>query len=77
MRQDMKKPANLRADVMPADGYLLSVDGKLKKRYDIAQEAMTEGSKLKQKFPIVQVAIYDAAEQKFTPVELRETEVSE
>ena len=77
MRQDTKKPANLRADVLPTDGYLLAVDGKLKKRYETAEEAMTEGAKLKQSFPMIQVAIYDAAERKSTPVELRETEASE
>ena len=53
MRQDTKKPANLRADVMPTDGYLLSVDGKLKKRYETVDEAVSEGSKLKQKFPMI------------------------
>ena len=62
---------------MPADGYLLSADGKLKNRYDFAQEAMTEGSKLKQEFPMIQVAIDDAAEHKSAPVEPRETEASE
>lgn len=77
MRQDTKKPENLRADVMPTDGYLLSVDRKLKKRYETAEEAMTEASKLKQRFPMILVAIYDAAEHATMPVELRETEVVE
>jgi hypothetical protein len=77
MRQDTKKPANLRADVMPTDGYLLSVDGKLKKRYETVEEAVTEGSKLKQSFPMIQVAIYDAAKHVSTPVELQKTEVNE
>jgi hypothetical protein len=77
MRQDTKKPANLRADVMPTDGYLLSVDGKLKKRYETVDEAVSEGSKLKQKFPVIQVAIYDAAAHASTPVELQKVEVDE
>lgn len=77
MRQDTKKPANLRADVMPTDGYLLSVDRKLKNRYETMEEAVTEGTKLKQNFPMIQVAIYDAAGQVSTPVELQKTEAIE
>ena len=77
MNQEMKKPTNLRKDVMPTDGYILSVDGKLKKCYETSEEAMSEGSKLKQKFPMIQVAIYDAAEQVSTPVKLQETVASE
>ena len=53
---------------MPIDGFVLSVDGKLKKRYDTSEEAMTAGSKLKQDFPVVQVAVYDASERVYTPV---------
>ena len=77
MRQDTKKPGNLRADVMPTDGFLLSVDGKLKKRYETADEAVSEGSKLKQSFPMIQVAIYDAAAHVSTPLELPKAAVSE
>jgi hypothetical protein len=77
MRQDTKKPANLRADVMPTDGYLLSVDGKLKKRFETVDEAVAEGAKLKQSFPMIQVAIYDAAARVSTPVELQTTQANE
>ena len=47
MSQDTKKPANLRANAMPPDGYVLAVDGKLKTRFETSQEAMTAGAKLK------------------------------
>ena len=40
MNQDTKKPANLRANAMPIDGYVLSVDGKLKTRYDSSKDAI-------------------------------------
>jgi hypothetical protein len=33
---------------------------------------MAAGSKLKQKFPVTQVAVYDAAGEVYTPVELQE-----
>ena len=35
--QEIKRPENLRANVRPIDGYVLSVDGKLKKRYESSQ----------------------------------------
>jgi hypothetical protein len=70
--QETKRPANLRADAMPVDGYVLSIDGKLKKRYEGAEEAMTAGTALKQSYPVIQVAVYDAAARIYTPVELQE-----
>ena len=72
--QDAKRPTNLRANVMPVDGYVLSVDGKLKKRYESAQEATAAATTLKQSYPVIKVAIYNAAERSYTPVELVERE---
>jgi hypothetical protein len=74
MLQDTKKPANLRANAVPVDGYVLSVDGKLKTRYESAKDANAAGAKLKQTYPVIQVAIYDAVERNYTPVELPEQE---
>lgn len=64
------KPANLRANAMPTDGYVLVVDGKLKTSYDASEAAMAAAQKLKQKFPVIQVAVLDAAERVSTPIEL-------
>ncbi len=72
MLQDTKKPANLRANAEPVDGYVLSVDGKLKTRYESAKDANAAGAKLKQSYPVIQVAVYDAAERSYTPVALPE-----
>jgi hypothetical protein len=47
MNRDTKKPENLRANATPTDGYALSVDGKLKTRYEISKGAMLAGSKFK------------------------------
>ncbi len=40
--------ANLRANAMPVDGFVLSIDGKLKTRYENAKDAVAAGTKLKQ-----------------------------
>jgi hypothetical protein len=74
MLQDTKKPANLRANAVPVDGYVLSVDGKLKTRYESAKAANAAGAKLKRSYPVIQVAVYDAAERNYTPVELQKQE---
>ena len=70
MISDSRRPENLRANRIPPDGYLLSVDGKFKTRYETAEEATNAGEKLKMNFPVVQVAIFDAAAKTLTPVEL-------
>ena len=57
---------------MPHDGYVLSVDGKLKTRFETSEEAMTAGLKLKESFPVIQVAVFDATAQNYTPVVLQE-----
>ena len=51
--QETKKPANLRANAMPVDGFVLSVDGKLKTRYESAKDALAAGAKLKQSYPVI------------------------
>jgi hypothetical protein len=68
--QETKKPTNLRANPMPVDGFVLSIDGKLKKRYESSEDAMAAGTKLKKNFPALQVAVYDATGRNYTPVEL-------
>ena len=72
MSRKTEKPTNLRADVMPIDGYVLSVDGKLKSRFQTSEEAMTVGLKLKQDYPVVQVAIFDVAARSYAPATLPE-----
>jgi len=63
-----KAPANAR----PIDGHVLLVDGKFKTKFQTAEGAMVAGVKLKQKYPVVRVQIYDAVERSFAPVELAE-----
>jgi len=70
MMSESRRPENLKANRIPPDGYLLSVDGKFKTRYESAEEATSAGEKLKINFPVVQVAIFDATTRTLTPVEL-------
>jgi len=72
MSSKTKKPENLRANVTPSDGYVLSVDGKLKARFETSEAAMTAAVKLKQGYPVIQVAVYDATARSYTPVALPE-----
>jgi hypothetical protein len=53
-----------RADVAPADGFTLVVDGHFKTHYNSATAAQEAGAELFGKFPMVQVLIYDAATKK-------------
>jgi len=66
---ETKKPGNLPANAMPTDGFVLSVDGKLKTRYDNENDALAAGAKLKQSHPVIQVAIYDASARVYRPVD--------
>lgn len=68
MSEAPKKAENLRANARPKDGYVLSIDGKLKTRYETSDQAMSAGLKLKESYPVIQVAIFNAAEQTYTPV---------
>lgn len=68
MSENSNKPTNLRANTRPTDGYVLSVDGKLKQRYDVLKEAQTAAEKLKERFPVIQIAIYDAAAQTYSEI---------
>lgn len=61
------QPKNLRANVLPIDGFVLSIDGKLKARYETEAEAVAAGSKLKQSFPVICIAVYDAAARTYMP----------
>ena len=72
MTQATKKPANLSVNAMPSDGYVMAVDGKLKARYESEGDAMAAASKLKQSYPVLQIAVYDAAKRTYTAVNAQE-----
>lgn len=68
MTKETVRPTNIRADIMPHDGYVLAVDGKFKTRFETSEEAMTAGLKLKESYPVIQVAVFDATARSYTPV---------
>lgn len=71
MRTPMKKPVLSvdepeqkkapRADRLPAEGFVLIVDGHFKSVFDTATAAEASGRKLKSTYPMLQIQIYDAA----------------
>lgn len=67
--EETGRPKNLLANAVPTDGYILAVDRKMKTRYESSNEAMTAALKLKRSFPLIQIAVYDAAQRVYTPVE--------
>ncbi len=50
-----------RADRLPAEGFVLIVDGHFKSVFDTAAAAETSARKLKSTYPMLQIQIYDAA----------------
>lgn len=75
----MKKPTTLvdeiqprniqRADVAPANGFSLVVDGHFKSHYDDEKAAQDAGAELFGRFPMLQVLIYDAATKTRSPLQ--------
>lgn len=70
MSDEAEKPKNLRADVLPVDGYGLEVDGKVKSQHTTSEAAWKAGMALKSSFPVVQVMVFDAAKRTRTLIEL-------
>jgi len=69
---DTTKPTNLPAKATPTSGYVLTIDGKLKMRYETEEEAKAAGAALKQRFPVIQISVYDAATRVFNPLTVPE-----
>lgn len=56
-----------RADMPPAAGFTLLVDGHFKNQYDDLKGAKAAASELKGRFPMLRVEIYDAAKKTRLP----------
>jgi hypothetical protein len=50
----------IRADKPPTSGYSLVVDGHFKSHHDTVEAAEEAGMALKNKYPMLQVQVYDA-----------------
>lgn len=64
-----ERPRNIRPNSYPTEGFSLEVDGKIKSQHPTREAATTTAAELKRKFPVLQVAIYDAAARTRTLVE--------
>jgi hypothetical protein len=58
-----------RADVPPADGFTLVVDGHFKTHFDGEKAAREAGAELFGRFPMLQVLFYDAATKTRSPLQ--------
>lgn len=58
-----------RADVAPAEGFSLVVDGHFKAHYDDESAAQKAGAELLGRFPMLQILIYDAATRTRSPLQ--------
>jgi hypothetical protein len=70
--EDDSRPKNLKANILPTEGYVLEVDGKFKLEYKDAEAAKKAGLELKKKYSSVQVKVFDSKERTRTAVELPE-----
>ena len=72
---DEPKPKNVhRADITPSSGFILEIDGRMKKQFETESDARTAALELKSRFPMLQVMVYDAVEKVRVPVSLSHDE---
>ncbi|MEH6952183.1 hypothetical protein V4R08_12735 [Nitrobacter sp. NHB1] len=57
-----------RADVPPATGFTLLVDGHFKNQFETLAQAKQAATELKSRFPILRIAVYDAENKARLPV---------
>jgi hypothetical protein len=75
MRQQRKMTAPAPAPVsrpateLPTSGYALVVDGRIKTEFETKDRALKAAADLKQRFPMLQVKIYDAEGKRTEEIE--------
>jgi hypothetical protein len=68
-RIEEPQPRNIqRADIAPANGYAIIVDGRFKTQFEKEAAAQKAATDLLAKFPMLQIEIYDASSRKRTLV---------
>jgi hypothetical protein len=67
---DETMPRNLKANALPTEGYGMEVDGKIKSQHATAEEATKAATALKQKYPYLQVKVFDVKDGTRTEVQL-------
>jgi hypothetical protein len=59
-----QKPRNImRADVTITEGFGIEVDGQMKAVFDTKEAAEKEARKLKTRYPMLQIKVYDASQK--------------
>jgi hypothetical protein len=59
-----QKPRNImRADVTITEGFGIEVDGQMKAVFDTKEAAEKEAQKLKTRYPMLQIKVYDASQK--------------
>jgi hypothetical protein len=64
-----EKATNIQANAKATDGYFLSIDGKLKPRYESYEDGSVAAANLKRRFPMIQLLVYDSAAGTYNPVD--------
>jgi hypothetical protein len=68
-RTEETQPKNIqRADIAPANGYAMVVDGRFKTLFDEEAAPKKAATELLAKFPMLQIEIYDASSKARTLV---------
>jgi hypothetical protein len=68
-RTEEPQPRNIqRADIAPANGYPMVVDGHFKTQFEEPAAAKKAATELLAKFPMLQIEIYDASSKTRTLV---------
>ena len=69
LRIEEQQPRNIqRADIAPANGYAMVVDGHFKKQFSEESAAKHAASELLANYPMLQVEVYNASEKSRTLV---------
>jgi hypothetical protein len=58
------------ANELPASGYAMIVDGQVKREFSTRDPAMKAAQQLKDRFPKLQVMVYDAENQRNEAIDL-------
>ncbi|HVV41288.1 MAG TPA: hypothetical protein VHC94_09515 [Nitrobacter sp.] len=57
-----------RADIPPAEGFAILVDGHFKNQFETLAQAKQAGTELKARFPILRIEVYDATKKARLPL---------
>jgi citrate synthase len=68
MPEELKPRNIMRADVTINEGFGIEVDGQMKAVFDTKEAAEKDARKLKTRYPMLQVKVYDAVQKNSTVI---------